>query len=548
MLDGWASRILSPWQEQSALPPSWEQIVTDAVHLSGPTTDPAAAADPPGEAGVAPGPGDITPGDARYPSMVRAMNHRFVGRPDYVRVVTTTEQVTDAVNEAVTAGKQIAVRSGGHCFENFTASPDVKVLLDMSEMTNVYFDAERRAFAVEAGATLGHVYRVLFKYWNVTVPAGECPEVGVGGHFAGGGYGPLTRRYGSVVDYLHAVEVVVVDATGTATAVVATRDPGDPHRDLWWAHTGAGGGNFGVVTRYWLRTPGATSPDPAELLPKAPAMARIGHVMWPWSSLNEEAFARIVRNFSNWFERNDAADSPTTNLYGFLQGLGRTGFVGIGASIDDGVPGAGEMMTAFYDAVAEGVGIAPIVVPQQVQPWLFTMTFPGHGYPGDELTSRVKIKSAYLRKGYSDRQIAVIHRYLTTQDMFPVLVLIGYGGQLNAVDPHMTATVQRDSIHKAIFISTWQSEDQDEANLARIREFYRDLYAETGGVPVPGEISDGAYINYPDTDLADPAWNTSGVPWHTLYYKENYPHLQEIKKRYDPRNVFRHALSIEIPH
>jgi aclacinomycin oxidase len=52
------------------------------------------------------------------------------------------------------------------------------------------------------------------------------------------------------------------------------------------------------------------------------------------------------------------------------------------------------------------------------------------------------------------------------------------------------------------------------------------------------------YGNHPDVDLADPEWNTSGVPWHTLYYKDNYPRLQRIKARCDPRNVFHHALSI----
>jgi aclacinomycin oxidase len=66
-------------------------------------------------------------------------------------------------------------------------------------------------------------------------------------------------------------------------------------------------------------------------------------------------------------------------------------------------------------------------------------------------------------------------------------------------------------------------------------------------VPVPNEYNDGSYINYPDADLADPAWNTSGVPWTTLYYKENYPRLQQVKKRYDPRNTFHHRLSIELP-
>ena len=77
-----------------------------------------------------------------------------------------------------------------------------------------------------------------------------------------------------------------------------------------------------------------------------------------------------------------------------------------------------------------------------------------------------------------------------------------------------------------------------------MRAFYRALFADTGGVPVPGEYADGAKINHPDADLADPAWNTSGVPWYTLYYKDNYPRLQQVKARYDPQNIFHHALSI----
>ena len=71
-------------------------------------------------------------------------------------------------------------------------------------------------------------------------------------------------------------------------------------------------------------------------------------------------------------------------------------------------------------------------------------------------------------------------------------------------------------------------------------------FAETGGVPVPGEIANGATINHPDVDLAEPEWNTSGVPWHTLYFRDNYPRLQRAKARWDPHNVFHHALSIRL--
>jgi aclacinomycin oxidase len=90
----------------------------------------------------------------------------------------------------------------------------------------------------------------------------------------------------------------------------------------------------------------------------------------------------------------------------------------------------------------------------------------------------------------------------------------------------------------------WIDPHDAEKNLNWVRAFYRDLFAESGGVPVPGDAYDGGFINHPDTDLADPVLNTSGVPWHTLYYKDNYPRLQKIKARWDPRNVFHHALSI----
>ncbi|WP_214410517.1 FAD-dependent oxidoreductase [Sphaerisporangium fuscum] len=496
------------------------------------------------------GPSTITPDDPRYDSMLRGTNHRHVGRPDYVRVVTTTEQVVDAVNEAVAAGKRIAVRSGGHGLENFIANPEVKVLLDVSEMTNVYYDSGRRAFAIEAGAMLGHVFRVLFKGWGVTVPAGMCPDVGVGGHFAGGGFGPLSRSYGAVVDYLYAVEVVVVDEDGRARAIVATREEDDPHRDLWWAHTGGGGGNFGVVTRYWMRSPGATSSNPAELLPKAPSATRSGVAIWSWEGMTEQSFTTLLRNFGTWCEENSAPGTPQARLFPYFHGTHSSTQPGlmVGALIDDGVPDAEALMTAFLDDVAAGVGVEPAMRFQEVQPWLYAAAYPGYGDPGNPGVRRFKIKAAYLRKGYTDRQIAAIHKHFTGEVYNPTQVLlVGYGGQVNTVAPDATATAQRDSILKAAYLGAWASEADDETNIGLIRDLYRDVYADSGGVPGPDEISDGAYINYPDADLADPELNTSGVPWHTLYYKDNYPRLQAVKKRYDPREVFRHALSIRLP-
>ncbi|MFJ6381062.1 FAD-binding oxidoreductase [Kitasatospora sp. NPDC092039] len=494
------------------------------------------------------GPTVVRPGDPRYENLVQGYNHRFVGRPDQVHVVTGTEEVVAAVDEAVAAGRRIAVRSGGHCFEDFTASPDIQVLLDVSQLNGVSYDPARRAIEVGSGALLGDVYRTLFKRWGVTIPAGTCLEVGVGGHFPAGGYGHLSRRDGLVVDHLYAVEVVVVDESGRARAVVATADPEDPHHDLWWAHTGGGGGNFGVVTRYWLRTPGADAADPALLLPRAPARVWKRTVMWPWARMTERSLTTLLRNYCTWYEDHDDADAPAAGLWSNLIVTHRdSGAFGMVVVIDHDGPDAEKVLAEHFDSVSAGVGVEPSVHLTEVVPWLSSW-LPSYSFPNDP-KGRYKDKAAYLRKGFTDRQLGVIWRYLTDPEHInpmSCLVVAGFGGKVNTVAPGATAAVQRDSVLKVLYGGgVWQSADQDEACVSWIREFYREVHAGTGGVPVSDAFTDGTYIGYPDSDLADPAWNTSGVPWSTLYYGANYPRLQRVKRAYDPRNVFRHALSIE---
>ncbi len=182
----------------------------------------------------------IGPDDRRYADLVhRGFNKRFAGNPDYVRLVGSTEQVVDAVQDAVLDKLRVVVRSGGHCLEGFVADPAVQVIIDTSVMTNVHYDPDMGAFAVEAGATIGEMYRKLFLGWGVTIPAVISPDIGVGGHVLGGGFGFLCRQHGLAVDHLYGVEVVVVDETGTARSVIATREPSDPTTRTCGGHTPA---------------------------------------------------------------------------------------------------------------------------------------------------------------------------------------------------------------------------------------------------------------------------------------------------------------------
>jgi aclacinomycin oxidase len=492
----------------------------------------------------------LGPKDPGYRAVVdKRFNKRFAARPDYVRVVSSTDEVVAAVQEAVNERRRLVVTSGGHCLEGFVSDPDARVIVDVSPMKRVHYDKKMRAIAVEAGATVGETFRALFESWGVVVPLGEFPEIGMGGHVAGGAFGFLCRELGLAADYLYAVKVVTVDKGGHVRTIVATRETASPNRDLWWAHTGGGAGNFGIVTRYWFRSMDASGDDPARLLPPAPKSITTFKAEWNWSDIDKASFARLLRNHGAWSRQNSGVDSPNASLWTLLivhrQQLGK--IIVRGLSTDSAA--AQKQIDDYLAAISEGIA-APAARETARMSWLdFALNpFPDlFAMPPGGVS--VKVKDAMLRKPLTDRQVGVVHDYMTRTDydvMGGAFGLASYGGRVNATPPDATASAQRGSIFDMACNTGWVDPREEEANLKWVRAFYRELFAETGGVPVPNDRYDGTFINHPDVDLADPALNTSSVPWHMLYYKDNYPRLQQIKRRYDPRDVFHHALSIPV--
>ncbi len=492
----------------------------------------------------------LLPNDPGYAAVLeKRFNKRFSARPDYIQRAGSTDEVISTVQEAVKEGRRLVVTSGGHCLEGFVSDPDVGVILDLSPMKRVYYDPGMGAVAVEAGATVGQTFEALYREWGTVVPLGEYPAIGMGGHVAGGAFGFLCRQLGLAADYLYAVEAVTVDLHGLAGSVVATREESDPNRELWWAHTGGGGGNFGVVTRYWFRSLDAGGENPQTLLPRAPDKVTTFKAEWSWRDVDRPSFLRLLQNHGTWCERNSDSGSPNASLWTLFEihrrQFGKIIYRGVStdsdaerqwrehlAAISDGVDGPGSQDTAAMSWLA--FALNPI-------PELFTMP------PGG---ASVKVTDALLRKRLTDLQIETAYDFLTRGDfdaMGGMLGMATYGGQINTMASDATASAQRGSILDLACSTGWLDPREEEQNLRWARAFYRELFAETGGVPVPGDRYDGAFINHPDSDLADPALNTSGVPWSTLYYKENYPRLQAVKARYDPGNVFRHALSVEVP-
>ncbi|MFB6891658.1 FAD-binding oxidoreductase [Kitasatospora sp. NPDC056327] len=499
---------------------------------------PAAAA----EAGTA-----VRPGSPQYADLTRGINQRWIGTPDWIALPRSTDQVVSVVQQALDTGKRVAVRGGGHCFEDFVGNRDVRALIDMSAMNSVGYDTRRRAVVVGAGARLGEVNEQLFKRWGVALPGGSCPTVGVGGHVSGGGYGPLNRTLGLIVDHLYAVEVVVVDASGTARAVIASRDDRGALRDLWWAHTGGGGGTFGVVTRYFFRSPGAQGATPQRALPTPPAELLVATVVWPWQNLDQASFVRLLKNYSAWHVAHNAPGDPEADLYSHLAVFHRSGgavALNVQLSALSGDPE--RRLDAFLAAVGDGVAAPSRTVERQRLPWLMATQW--QGFADRPTGKRIKGKSAYHRAAFDDAQATALYRNLTRTDYDHPgsgVLVAPYGGQVNAVAPHETALAHRDSALILMYVSEWTSPAEDERHVGFLRGLYEDVYAATGGAPAPGSGTAGAYVNYADTDLKDPQRNRSGVSWQELYFGSNHARLREVKGRWDPRDVFRHALSVE---
>lgn len=526
---------------------TWSALVGGAAVTVPAFTGTAASASPPPSVAR---PGLTIPrGDLRFPALTRGQNQRWVSNPERVHLPVSTAEVVAAVTAAVRGGKRLTVRSGGHCYEEFVDIPEVETIVDMTQMNAISYDEKRGAFMAEAGASLGDVYDTLLKRWGVTLPGGSCYSVCVGGHVVGSGYGALSRQHGLISDHLYAVEVVVVGADGSARAVVATREKDDPNRELWWAHTGGGGGNFGIVTRYWFRSADAPDQKPENALPAPPSEAWIHRSEWSWADMTAERFGRLLRNYGTWLEQNSAANSPYTDLFARLELTTKpAGAFHLVAQMDAAKPNAEKLLNSFLAAVNKGVGARPTVTDHRKLPWLHASGWPGMW--GSNPTDRYKYKSSYHRRGFTRSQIDAFYTQLTTTDYDQppfVVSIASYGGQVNALSADETANPHRDSVMLLLWGAAWQDSADDSTHLAWHQQFYRAVYADTGGVPVPNRDTDGCFINYCDIDLNDTQLNTSGTPWYRLYYKNSYERLQKVKQKWDPRNVFHHWQSIALP-
>jgi FAD/FMN-containing dehydrogenase len=185
--------------------------------------------------------GVIAPDDPGYDEARTIFPGGIDKRPAAIVRVAGASDVQRVVSFARESGEELAIRSGGHSIYGVSEGG---IVIDLAEMKGLEIDVEGRAAWAETGLTAGE-YSVAVGAYGLATGFGDTGSVGIGGITLGGGIGYLVRKYGLTIDDLLAADIVTAD--GELRRVDAESDP-----DLFWAIRG-GGGNFGVVTRFQFR-------------------------------------------------------------------------------------------------------------------------------------------------------------------------------------------------------------------------------------------------------------------------------------------------------
>lgn len=481
--------------------------------------------------------------DPRFEALKRGHNLRF---PDtdaeaagQIIVCSSAEEAASALQRVVAAGLRPTIRSGGHCYEDFVVNNPNGAILDLSTLNVVDTDPSG-VFRIAPGVVLGEAYQVLYKRYGVTLPAGTCYMVGAGGHISGGGYGLLSRLHGLTSDWLTAIDILTVDANGK---VINRRVDSKHDPELFRACRGAGGGNFGIITGFRF-----------EKLPTAPSESAEAGISFSWASMTEAKFTRLLVAFGDYWATR-GLDPDTWGLFAYLSlAAGRSFSIGAQFVNPDGTAKDLTVLHEFFDHFAkfdpepiknEAKESGALTYRVAHRPWL-NATLAGGGSGGG---SRAKYKSAYMKKTFTPAECSAIYKYLNSPHLDAhglFLSIDSYGGAINRPERVLdTASAQRSSIMKLQWQCYWRNEQEDASRLKFMDDFFTAVYtgshvgAEYQGTPM-GERFEGCYMNYADVDMLRYPF------WPQLFYGTGslYPFLQQVKKRYDPNNIFHSSMSV----
>ena len=425
----------------------------------------------------------LAPDHAGYDA-ARAVHNGLVDRkPALIVRAGSAQDVIAALSFARSGGFEVSVRGGGHNVAG-RAVADGGVMIDLAEMKSITIDPERAIASAQGGVTWNELNEAAAGY-GFAVTGGAISTTGIAGLTLGGGLGWLMGKYGLACDNLMAVELVT--AAGDVLQVDA-----ESHPDLLWALRG-GGGNFGVATSFTYR-------------------------LHPLSTVTGGLIAHPVDAGPDLlrFYRDAVADaSDDLAVFAALVHAPDGSGVKLAALV---VCHAGQPDTATQELAPFLSFGSPLMTQVGPMPYPQMNTMLDAGYPKGCLNYWL----SSFTQGLPDALIdTAVDRFASVPSTMTSILFEHFHGAVTRVAPTDTAVPHREPGWNLVIPSVWTDPAATEANISWTRETHAALAPH---------LAARRWLNYLGDDQADDAVRAA--------YGPNYERLREIKRRYDPENVF----------
>jgi FAD/FMN-containing dehydrogenase len=426
----------------------------------------------------------LGPADAGYDEVRSVHNGLIDRRPAVIVRCLKASDVVAALALARREGLEVSVRGGGPNVAG-RAVTNGGVMIDLAEMKRIDVDPDARTLTAEGGVLWGELNDAAAVH-GLAVTGGAISTTGIGGYTLGGGLGWLMAKHGLAADNLLGVELVTAD--GEVLQVDA-----ESHPDLFWALRG-GGGNFGVATKFTYRV------HPLEMV----VGGLIAHPI--------DAAAEMLR-----FYRDAAANcSDDLTVFAAMVHAPDGSGMKLAAMV---VFHTGDPETAEREIEPFKTWGSPLVVDVGPMPYPVMNTIIDAAYPAGSLNYWL---SSFTR-GLPDALIDImVERFASVPSPMTAILLEHFHGAVTRIGVTETAVPHRDEGWNLLIPSVWMDAAHTEANIAWSRETFAAMRPHFGT---------GRWLNYLGDDQADDAIRAAFGP--------NYDRLVEVKRRYDPDNVFR---------
>jgi len=425
----------------------------------------------------------LLPTSAGYDKARLGWNGMVDRRPALIVQCASVADVTAAVNLAREYQLLTAIKGGGHSASGLFVC-ERGLQLDMSLMQAVSVDPKARSARVEPGVLLGGV-DVATQAYGLAVPAGVVSHTGAAGLTLGGGFGKLSRKYGLTSDNVRYFDIVT--ASGELKRATVSENP-----DLYWGLRG-GGGNFGVVTAFEYQL----HPVGTDFL--------VGGNMYPLTA------ARDVHNFYADFLPT-APDELSCSVTSLCLPNGK-GFVSA-SYFYGGDPAQGEKVVQPLKNFGK-----PMSSHGELQKYVDLQKATDRQVAhGQQFYQKAGFINA-LTPGLIDAIVGILG------DPKPVPTNVGLtqlGGAIGRIDTASSAYANRGAAAQIVLGGSWPKP------LPNGREII-DAYRSDWKTIAP--FTDGFYVNNMAGDEVNKEVRDN--------FGANYAQLAELKKKYDPGNLFR---------